>query len=253
VVDQIAAHIDITPTLLDACDVPAGSEPKLDGRSLVPLLQGRPAAVLSPRTLYLQWHRGDAPEPGRAFAARTQQYKLLRPEPRRTGPPPPLELYDLDQDPFEQHDLAEANPEIVARMYHDYLDWFHDVCTTRGFAPSRIQIGDPRESPTVLTRQDWHLAQDGSGPSLGGFWELSVSRPGQYEIGLHIKPGVEQMKAHLRIQSQDVEQPVPSGTDRLVFRGITLTPGPARLQVWMSGGEPITSILDAEARRRDDD
>ena len=80
VVDQIAAHIDITPTLLDACEVPAGTEPKLDGRSLLPLLRGEPAAAWPERTLYFQWHRGDAPEFGRSFAARTKRFKLLRPE-----------------------------------------------------------------------------------------------------------------------------------------------------------------------------
>ena len=60
------------------------------------------------RTLFFQWHRGDQPEPDRAFAARTQQYKLLRPEP----PPesrkiPTLELYDLETDPCEEHNIAE--------------------------------------------------------------------------------------------------------------------------------------------------
>ena len=84
-VDRIAAHIDITPTLLDACEVSAAAEPKLDGRSLLPLLRGEPAAAWPERTLYFQWHRGDVPEPGRAFAARTQRFKLLRHEPPAAG------------------------------------------------------------------------------------------------------------------------------------------------------------------------
>jgi arylsulfatase A-like enzyme len=43
--NRIAAHIDITPTLLEACDVAAGAEAKLDGRSLLRLLRGEPAAA----------------------------------------------------------------------------------------------------------------------------------------------------------------------------------------------------------------
>ena len=109
VVDQIAAHIDITPTLLDACELPAGTEPKLDGRSLLPSLCGD-GRNLARTDVYLQWHRGDAPEPGRAFAARTQRFKLLRAEQQATRPQPPLELYDLEQDPFEQHDLTGGTP-----------------------------------------------------------------------------------------------------------------------------------------------
>ena len=38
-----------------------------------------------------------------------------------------------------------SRPETVARLYEGYLDWFRDVCSTRGFAPTRIHVGDPRE------------------------------------------------------------------------------------------------------------
>ena len=120
-VDRVAAHIDLVPTLLEACDIPAGDEPKLDGRSLLPLLRGDRHAPWPDRTLYFQWHRGDAPEPGRAFAARSQSFKLLRPEARAGNPQPPLELYDIEHDPFEKHDLAASRPEVVAAMYRDYL------------------------------------------------------------------------------------------------------------------------------------
>ncbi len=38
-VDRLAAHIDVVPTLLDACGVPAPKGLRLDGRSLMPLLR----------------------------------------------------------------------------------------------------------------------------------------------------------------------------------------------------------------------
>ena len=83
VVDRIAAHIDMVPTLLEACGVAPPAGVRLDGKSLLPLLRGGPEDAWPDRTLFFQWHRGDRPEPGRAFAARSQQYKLLRPEPPR--------------------------------------------------------------------------------------------------------------------------------------------------------------------------
>ena len=182
VVDRIAAHIDIMPTLLDACGVAAGTEPRLDGLSLLPLLRGEPVASWPDRTIYLQWHRGDAPEMGRAFAARSQRFKLLRAEGPAKGPRPPLELYDIEHDPFELHDLAATQPEMVNRMYLRYLDWFRDVCGTRGFEPVRIRIGDPRENPTLLTRQDWRVRD----LALPGHWELDVARPGRYDVTIHV-------------------------------------------------------------------
>src|SRR5262249_25687525 len=87
-VERVAAHIDVVPTLLEACGIPAGGDPPLDGRSLYPLLRGDTAAAWPDRTLYFQWHRGDAPEPGRAFAARSRSFKLLRPEGRGGSPRP---------------------------------------------------------------------------------------------------------------------------------------------------------------------
>jgi len=108
--DRIAAHIDMLPTVLDACGVPQPKGLKLDGRSLLPLLQGRPTDWPD-RTLFIQSHRGDRPVLYHHFAARAQRWKLLHAsgfgresfegEPR-------LELYDMENDPLEQHDLATS-------------------------------------------------------------------------------------------------------------------------------------------------
>src|SRR5262249_28552367 len=157
-----AAHIDIVPTLLDACGVPTPAGLRLDGRSLLPLLRGNSDVAWPDRTLFFQWHRGDQPQRDRAFVARSQRYALLRREP----PPesrhvPPLELYDMESDPYQQHDLAAKEPRIAAQMHENYLAWFDDVSSTRGFEPIRIAIGGAREDPTVLTRQDWRGPRSG--------------------------------------------------------------------------------------------
>ena len=60
VVDKIAAHIDLAPTLLDACGVAVPQGLKLDGKSLMPLLRGMQTAGWPARTLFFQWHHSDA-------------------------------------------------------------------------------------------------------------------------------------------------------------------------------------------------
>src|SRR5207237_2224352 len=70
-IDRIAAHIDLPPTLLEACGGAAPAGVLIDGVSLLPLWKGE-KALWPGRTLYFQWHRGDVPQLFRAFAVRAQ-------------------------------------------------------------------------------------------------------------------------------------------------------------------------------------
>ena len=45
---------------------------------------------------------------------------------RSPGPEPP-ELYNLANDPGEEHDLAEANPDRVHQMLRELETWFEEV------------------------------------------------------------------------------------------------------------------------------
>lgn len=236
VVDRIAAHIDLAPTLLDACGLPSPSAVKLDGRSLLLLLRGMPATGWPDRTLYFQWHRGDRPDPGRAFAARSQRYKLLRPEPPPGArKPPPLELYDMERDPYELHSVAAKNPDVVKRLWAGYLAWLEDVASTRGFDPVRIELGGPRENPTVLTRQDWRGPRASTGVNDLGHWEVVVPRTGRFDIKLDLQPRRFPTEAHLQVAGSQGKMPLAAGVTDCWFRNVALRPGPARLEAWVEG------------------
>ncbi len=236
VIDRIAAHIDLAPTLLDACGLPSPSGVKLDGRSLLLLLRGFSAAGWPDRALYFQWHRGDRPEPGRAFAARSQQYKLLRPEPPPGArKPPPLELYDMEHDPYELHSVAAKHPEVVKRMYEGYLAWFHDVALTRGFDPIRIELGGPRENPTVLTRQDWRGPHASTGVNDLGYWEIELPGAGRFDIKLDLLPRRFPTEAHFAVGGVERKLPIAAGVTECWFRSVALPAGTGRLEAWVEG------------------
>jgi len=235
-VDRIAAHIDIVPTLLDACGLSAPSGLKLDGRSLLLLLRGFSVAGWPDRALYLQWHRGDRPEPGRAFAARTQRYKLLRPEP----PPgarklPPLELYDLEHDPYELHSVAAEHPELAKRLYEGYLAWFQDVSSTRGFDAIRIELGSPRENPTILTRQDWRGPRAGTGVNDLGYWEVTLRTAERFDIKLDVQPRRFPTEAHFALGGVTLNKTLAAGVTDCWFKDSTLPRGQGRLEAWVEG------------------
>lgn len=126
-VDSMVSHIDLLPTLLEACDIDPPDN--LAGRSLVPLLDGRrhaPAeAIFAGKTYH------DSYDPSRAV--RTAQFKYIRhfevnifddlrlaTETRRHFLGVPWirrgheELYDLGADPLELRNLVPAGGHEAA-------------------------------------------------------------------------------------------------------------------------------------------
>lgn len=150
-VTRLAAHLDVLPTVLEACGVAVEAEMELDGVSLLPLLQN-PSADWPDRTLFFQWDSGQTPRRGHAFTVLTERWKLVQPcgmdlpqqkhirdryaelcrlqgrGERSIEGPPRYELYDIAADPGETKDLAAEHPDIVERMKQQYDAWFTEVC-----------------------------------------------------------------------------------------------------------------------------
>jgi arylsulfatase A-like enzyme len=186
-VKPIAAHIDILPTICDAIGIEPAKGVVLDGRSLMPLLTGK-SENWPERALFLQTHRGDAPQEEHHFAVITDQWKLLRhsgfgnEEPK---PSDPFELYDLTKDPGELHDVAAHQPDVVDVLRMQYAEWFADVSSTRpnNYRPPRIHVGTVHELVTTLTRQDWRPA-DGVGWGHKGAWLVHLNEPTKLNVTL---------------------------------------------------------------------
>ena len=155
---QLAAHIDLTPTLLAACHVDRPDSVAFDGISLLPWLVGERAEPLE-RTLFFQWHRGDVPERFRACACATLRYKLVQANGSWEAKifQPRVALYDMDGDPGERHNVINSHPQLADELKAAYEKWFADVGTTRGFPRPRIVVGSNHENPLTLTRQDCRL------------------------------------------------------------------------------------------------
>ncbi len=190
----MCAHIDVVPTLLEACNVKAKSSHKIDGRSFLPLLTHQETHWPT-RRLVFQSHRGNTPQPYHHFALHESPWKLVHPSGfgrERFEGDTSMELYNLDEDPRQYNNLATKYPEVVARLGEAYNDWFKDVSSTRenNFAPPRIVIGTEHESETVLTRQDWrHTGGQPWAKDSTGFWLLEAQTEREYEIELILVDG----------------------------------------------------------------
>ncbi|MEL6106923.1 MAG: arylsulfatase [Planctomycetota bacterium] len=188
-VDQLCAHLDVLPTVLDACGVDLPEGLKIDGRSFLPLLTGE-TDDWPTRQLVFQSHRGNAPQRFHHFALHESPWKLVHTSgfgKERFSGDPELRLFHLGDDPRQQTDLSVSRPEVFARLKKSYEDWFSDVSSTRddNYAPPRIVIGTEHETVTVLTRQDWrHATGKVWGRDSNGFWLLEAPESGNYEVEL---------------------------------------------------------------------
>jgi arylsulfatase A-like enzyme len=224
-VDQVAAHIDLVPTLLDACRIDRPRDVSFDGVSLLPILLGQQPA-LAERSLFFQWHRGDVPERGRACAVRRSRYKLVQPEGREGQAfSPAWALYDMLNDPGERTNLIDQQGELAAEMKRDYEAWFDDVGRTRGYPVPRIVVGSHHENPVVLTRQDWRGPQASWRENGRGNWEIDVAAAGDYRITVRVDPTRSDATLRLSVGQTESTRPVKSGAEQGVFDAVRLSPG----------------------------
>ncbi|MGD9646376.1 MAG: arylsulfatase [Pirellulales bacterium] len=245
-VDAVAAHIDIVPTVLAACDVAPPDDVKFDGVNLLPVWTGNDggdALALADRTIFIQAHRGDVPQPGRNCTAIGPRWKLVQAAGWPEGPlaesAKKFELFDILADPREEHDRAAEEPTVLADLKQQYEAWFRDVAGTRNFAPPRIHLGTPHENPTLLTRQECR----GDGP---GQWLVDIA-PGRYSIKAIVSPSNQARIASLLVPGESDDEllsvRVPAGNGEVALAGdILLRGGPCSLEPYLIAEDASTEV-----------
>ncbi|SHO60978.1 sulfatase family protein [Algoriphagus zhangzhouensis] len=105
---QINTTMDVYPTLVELTGLDQRDD--MDGRSFMNTLLGNESP--ESRELYFVRREGGIRYGGKAYhALRLGDWKLLQ-----NSPYQPLELYNLKDDPREQHDLAKEQPEKVQEL-----------------------------------------------------------------------------------------------------------------------------------------
>jgi arylsulfatase B len=259
-VEEITAHVDVLPTLIDLSGIEPPEGVKFDGRSIRPLLEGKASLVdgsWPDRILVTDSQRVMDPIKWRRSAVMTSRWRLVNGR----------ELYDIKQDPAQENDVAGAQPDVVARLRAFYEAWWAELEPKFQQVPA-IYLGHEAESPAWLTSHDWIAAdtvpwnqslvrQALAEPSATGYWNVKVVEAGEYEIRLRRWPeeadtaidaplppapgvpgdspfratpgkAVPAVKASVRIGEATAETPVEPGAKEVVLR-MTLPVGKTRM------------------------
>lgn len=155
---EMVTFLDWLPTLLAAAQVRIPRDIALDGANVLPVLKGQQTRL--ERQCFWQWNHY-SPIGWCNAAMRDGAWKLVRPAveealvfaqqdrmmdrahkyepqafvdicrdpepPRRVPPPPPAQLFNIELDPLEQHDLAATEPTRLAMMQDKLETWFECV------------------------------------------------------------------------------------------------------------------------------
>ncbi len=176
-IPQIAAAIDLLPTLADLSGVEGVGTRPLDGVSLRPLLLGSTESWPD-RMIFSHWR-------GRV-SVRTQRYRL-----DHTG-----KLYDMEADPGQDEDISKGEPEVAARLSEAAARWKADLLPDLTDDDRPFPVGYPAFPLTPLPARDGvphgNVQRSARAPNCSFFtnwvstedkitWDIEVARSGRYE------------------------------------------------------------------------
>jgi arylsulfatase A-like enzyme len=234
--DQLCAHIDTLPTLMDLCGLKCPDGPPIDGTSLAPVILGDKYA-LRDRTLFVHSQRVAHPQKWRKTAVMTQRWRLVNGK----------ELYDIQVDPGQKDDIASDHPSVMRKLSQAYDKWWESLKPT--FSEYvRIGLGSQADNPTCLMSHDWlvedqkdsawHQGNVKRGHLASGPWAVQITRDGRYRFDLcrwpkHLAQAMECKHARLRIGDAEVDKDILLNATYARFE-LDLKAGPAMLQTWLT-------------------
>lgn len=176
-----AAHIDLLPTILDLCRIKSPVKSQINGRSLIPLIDGNDQEF-SKRTLFFEWGRG-FPIPYRNFAAMKGNFKLVGNTDHQSGIEG-FELFDLSVNPDESKNVISENHEKAQSLKAELEKWyFETVSHPNNLRVHPVIVGTNHENPVVLNRND---AKGSPGiweqEEIFGYWDVRIATSGKYSV-----------------------------------------------------------------------
>ncbi|NEW82685.1 MAG: arylsulfatase [Mariniphaga sp.] len=185
--DQLVHDIDMLPTLMDLCKINYTSELPIDGKNLSPVILNQAKSA----DRYIFSRQGLYPLNKCAGSVRNNKYRLVASLKDTT-------LYDLQKDPSQKRDIANANPEIRKELVAVYLKWEKEL-VSKYHPETTIEAGFADEKSINLPVQDAILSGKVKYSSIhpnqshtenwvqngdSVYWKLNMEKAGKYKVEL---------------------------------------------------------------------
>lgn len=218
-IEELTAHIDILPTLIDFCNLQTKKKIDFDGMSLSDLIFGKENDIAD-RTIVVDNQRLKYLRKYKQFSVMHKDWRLVGNFGKRTydkgekvfvdtpivdDPLKNIELYDMKTDFGQTKNMAAQYPNVVKKLMSEYEKWWTRV-SEKSEKISRIIIGSKKENPTELYSHDWHQIGEEfykipfaqklirTMTETNGYWALKVAGNGKYEISLRRWPKSEDLE-----------------------------------------------------------
>jgi len=151
-IETTSAHIDILPTLAEICNTQIPDDRIIDGKSLIPLLNGN-QVEWAERSLFFYGTRR-YPELYNNISLQKGNYRLVG----QTGYNAEItdfELFDIKKDPFEQKNLVSEKTEVAKQLKTELDKLYAELIYSENMINQPlIIIGNKNENPVYLNRND---------------------------------------------------------------------------------------------------
>lgn len=176
-VDDLSAHIDVFPTLVELCGLSGKNTVDFDGRSFAQQLY-QPDLELADRVLFVETQRTFTSKSWENTAAMTRRWRLVDNK----------ELYDMQNDPGQENNQITKHPEVVQKIQKAHTAYWRHVTPGDRDKP-RFIAGHKDDAEVFLSPSDWYLpkvpwnhAQVAAGSTYAGTWDIHISEDGVYRF-----------------------------------------------------------------------
>lgn len=179
-IETTAAHIDILPTLAEICNVELPKNRKIDGKSLLPLIQDK-TVDWADRSLFFYWTRR-FPEKYNNIALQKGKYKLVGHN-DYNATIDNFDFFDIENDPYEQKNIVSEKKELAQQFKVELDQFYNELIGSENLVnPQPIAIGNENENPVVLNRNDADGARGiWAQEEIYGKWNVRIAE-GNYNV-----------------------------------------------------------------------